>query len=237
MLKYTKKIESVKDLDKTKWEDCGTYWHYKTKQVSDDWHKIRIGRCSGTRNGSKYKYFGISQEQEGKNIAGLYEFVFSERSKYIMGSGVKDEPKARKYYENKYGIKVKEMGFCIPKNNPNLGCSIDGLVMDCGVPGIIEIKCPQRMYYEIKNYTSYKGYSHIKPYHYRQMQFNMGCLGVSFCDYVVFSRDGYRFVQRVPFDDEYWKVMYVQITCFWEDHVNLWIKKYNIEVVPMPVLE
>ena len=66
------------------------------------------------------------------------------------------------------------------------------------------------------------------------MQFNMGCLGVSFCDYIVHSIDGYRFSQRIFFNNKYWEKMYKEMTYFWENHVNVWVKKYNIEIVPIP---
>ena len=125
------------------------------------------------------------------------------------------------------------MGLCVPKFNNNIGASVDGIIIESN--GIIEIKCPEYMYIELKKYTESSkrkpGHSHIKPYHYKQMQFNMGCTGTDFCDYIVYSRDGKRFVQRILFNKKFWNDMYARTVVFWENYVKPIIEEYGIEII------
>ena len=114
------------------------------------------------------------------------------------------------------------MGFCVHKFNFNIGASVDGKII--GENGIIEIKCPQKMSWKIKKYINSnpkpKNYNHIYDNYYRQIQFNMGCLSADFCDFIISSKDGYRFIQRIPFDKNYWNQLYKETVIFWEKYVN-----------------
>jgi len=223
-------------MNQTKlWEDKGKYWHLKVKQGMIDCEKARFGRCQSTLNDGE-SYFGESKEDLALYATGLKTKIFNERAKSVMKIGTEDEPKAREWYQKYYEFEVEEMGLCVPKFNLNIGTSIDGKIKNQN--GIIEIKCPVYMYKELKEYIQNKqnknGFSHIKPYHYKQMQFSMGCLGADFCDYIVFSRDGKRFVQRIIFDKVFWDEMYKRTVIFWEEYIKPLIEEHKIKIIYPP---
>ena len=128
-----------------------------------------------------------------------------------MEHGKITEPIAREWYEHKYNLKVKSMGFAIPKWQNLLGCSPDGLVDE---DGLLEIKCPQKMYPKLEEYLyclqngcqPYPYYhEHIIPSHYDQIQGEMGILNKKWCDYVIFDTYNNKCnVERIPFAEEYW---------------------------------
>lgn len=113
--------------------------------------------------------------------------------------------------------------------------------------GIIEIKCPQRMYENLKTNIRLrkmgvkpKGFSHIPITHYDQMQLGMAIRRRSFCDYIVFctSEDSV-FLQRIPFDSEYWlQSMYPATDWFCKNKINPILKQYGLTNFPlMPSIE
>jgi hypothetical protein len=208
------------------WQDCGTYWHYLVEQGTKKWLEIKKGRCSGTTTNGEND-FGISKEDVGLHIAGKKQKTFSQSSLERMTYGVRKESKARRYYENKKRVKVKEMGFCIPKYDHNIGVSVDGMIEN---EGIIEIKCPYEMYSKIykKNKT---GYSHIFRSHYKQMQMGMAITGTKWCDYIVYSRDRKVYIERIPFDSKFWNKLYPEIVEFWTTYV----KPHLTKNYPIPI--
>jgi hypothetical protein len=126
-----------------------------------------------------------------------------------MARGVRLEPVARKWYEDTYNVTVKSMGFVIPKWEPRIGGSPDGLVGD---DGIVEIKAPKVMYSRLKAYVEAskrgwvsKDFTHIWKTHYIQMQGYMAIMARSWCDYIVYCEsDKCAFVQRIPFNYQFW---------------------------------
>lgn len=223
-------------LQREEWEDKGSYWHYAVEQGTKIWLKSRVGRCTGTTNDGE-SFFGESKEEMAEYITGVKSKTFSKEAMRRMNIGTEDEPKARDWYQNTYQLEVEELGFCIPKFNLNIGASVDGKLK--GHNGIVEIKCPGYMYMSLKKYIETyprpSGNSHIKPYHFKQMQFNMGCVGADFCDYIVFSRCGRRFVQRVVFDEQFWKAMYSRTVKFWNDYVRPIVEDKKINMVMPPI--
>lgn len=146
-------------------------------------------------------------------VAGIKEKMFSEESKKNMAHGTKEEPNARKWYETRFGVEVEEIGLAVPKWNFHLGASVDGIVKDS--KGIIEIKCPKKMYKPLEDHmvlretgwnprTPYHR-SHIWPTHYDQMQGGMAILNMDWCDYIVYSTsDRQVYFERILFNSEYW---------------------------------
>ena len=118
----------------------------------------------------------------------------------------------------------------IPKWNLYFGVSVDGVVDN--QPGIIEIKCVQKMYWPLKNYCRNHptGYDHIWKTHYDQMILGMAILNKQWCDYVVYcEKESKVFVQRIPFNADYWKQLYTSTQKFIDVH----LKSYQIEpIVP-----
>ena len=66
-------------------------------------------------------------------------FPADENIKSPLVHGRKYEPIATKYFEKKFGVKVKDSGICLREDIPFIGCSPDGLV---GEDTIDEVKCP-----------------------------------------------------------------------------------------------
>ena len=86
--------------------------------------------------------------------------------------------------------------------------------------GMIEIKCPEKMYPPIKDYvnkqekwkkwphllTTDSSYPHIYQTHYDQMQGCMAITGKLWCDYVIFCpKTDEVFIERIPFSNTYWE--------------------------------
>jgi hypothetical protein len=202
------------------WVDRGDFWECLAPQKSEEWKNARRGRCNGTDTGP---LAGVSSfktpEETGKIIAGIVEPVFLEKNLEYMNHGNKTEPICRAWYEKKYKCKVLERGLCVPKWDITIGTSIDGDII--GQNGLLEIKCPTKMYGAILKYmdavssgwkppTNY--YDHIFPTHFAQMQQGMRILNRDFCDYVIYSTSTSQvFTQRVFFDPIYWGKHYSTI--------------------------
>lgn len=147
-------------------------------------------------------------------IAGLSEKIFSDEAVKNMKHGSEQEQNARIWYENKYDVKVEEVGLAVPKWNFHLGSSVDGIVE--GMNGIIEIKCPARgVYQPLKDYvklveSGWKPskplyHDHIYTSHYDQMQGGMAILQKDWCDYIVYSTsDSQVYCERILFNKKYW---------------------------------
>ncbi len=206
---------------KPTWIDRGSFYEHTSKQGTESWLNARIGRINGSATGAMA---GISifksSEKMGKIIAGIEEEVFEQKNIELMNHGKKTEPIARKWYEEHYKCDVMERGLCVPKCDYEIGASIDGDVL--GTDGIIEIKCPVKMYGPILNYidlikngkwkppSNYRG--HIWKTHYSQIQQCLFVLGKSWCDYIIYcTTTSQVFVQRIPFNAEYWENHYKTI--------------------------
>lgn len=205
------------------WEDYGLFYLNKFPQGSPKWKEARKLRITASNVGTvcshnKFK----SCEKYEKEFTGETEVIYSELNKYFMNIGTQYEPIARKWYCSTFKKIVLEYGFAVRKDDVRIGASIDGLVLEnmnsleSESDTIIEIKCPKFMYKPISDYMKNSSnlknseylFEHINKTHYDQMQCSMWTLGKKFCDYVVYSvKDGGRFVQRIPFDNNYWENM------------------------------
>ena len=212
------------------WVDRRVYWEHSAPQNTEAWKNIRRGRIGGSDTGALAGESNFdTPEQAGKYIAGVEEKQFSDNSQKAMAHGHQWEGTARTWYQTKYGLQVIERGSCVSKADYRIGASVDGDVV--GTPGIIEIKCPQKMYKPILNFQKMKAagwqppenyHQHIWTTHYCQMQQSMAVLGKKYCDYIVYSvEDRSVFTQRIVFDP-----------IFWEQHYNKVIANYEKYVVP-----
>lgn len=210
----------------SKWIDCGSYYLFDAEQRSEEWLQIHKGRCSGSTIGAcvGHSNFATPQEQ-AKYISEIETKKFTEKQLENMNYGTDLEPIARKWYERSTKNSVKELGMAIPKWNPYLGVSVDGLVE--GQDGIIEIKCVKRMYYPLKKQMKEQkeGYDHIWKTHYDQMILGMVILEKKWCDYIVYCpNESSVFTQRIPFDLNYWKKLEKDINNF----IQKELKQYGV---------
>lgn len=216
----------------SKWKDHGPYWEYTAPQHDEsgkanlDWLAVKTGRVSGTGSGYVLGH-GFEKDKSfpelALELAGIKKKIFSEQQLKNMQHGTDNEDRARKMYESKNNVTANELGFVVPKWNLNIGISPDGCVDKSdqnGVYGIIEIKCPQRMYRPYLEYMEQDNpnpndYSHIWKSHFDQMQWGMGIMGRGWADYVVVDTfQELYFQQRVLFQQQYFNEMYSKIVNF-----------------------
>lgn len=249
---------------KSSWKDCGKFWTNTAPQGSIEWLAARKGliplkeilgkdyyttkitttegmlissRVTGSNFGSAA---GVSKFTTPKELAlyvsGLQEQKFTEESLKNMAHGTAYEPMAREWYENNTGLKVEEVGLAVPKWNIHLGSSVDGVVK--GEKGILEIKCPKKMYGPLSDHINHLGtgwkppnkyyHQHIWNTHYAQMQGGMAILDKEWCDYIVYSTSDCKvYTERIPFNKDYWeKRLYPSLQSFL--HTNLFPLLENI---------
>jgi putative phage-type endonuclease len=217
------------DARTQQWVDHGNYWEHKAPQGTQEWLDVRVGRIttsvSGAMSGvSNFK----SPEEQGLIIANVKREEFSKKSIAAMDHGTKTEPIARDWYANMTGYTIVERGLIVPKWDLKLGASVDGDIV--GTDGIIEIKCPLKMYGPLKKYmdmvkSGWKPkegyYDHIWKTHLAQMQHAMRVMGKKWCTYIVYSTyDGSVFTQKIPFDPIYWEKHYKTIMKNYEKYIK-----------------
>lgn len=195
------------------WVDRGTYWVNTAPQGSERWKQLRnrvtasnFGTATG---GSQFK----TPTQLALSLAGIAQEPPTPKAVHAMQHGVKTEPIARDWYCRTRGVQVEEVGLAVPKWDPEIGASLDGDVI--GTEGIIEIKCPEKMYRPLDEYIvrTHQGWQppmgyhdHIWQSHYDQMQGGMAICGKKWCDYIVYcTTEGRAFVDRVLFNKAYWE--------------------------------
>lgn len=211
------------------WIDHGSYYEHSSKQGTDPWKEVRIGRISASNSGTmaEQSIFKTS-EAMGKIIAGVEEEHFTEEELKRMSHGNMTEDSVRKWYEKQFNCKILEKGLCVPKSDYTIGASIDGEILNS--TGIIEIKCPQKMYYPLEQYMDQVNngwkppsnyYNHIWKCHYSQMQQCLYVLKKDWCEYIVYStNDSKVFTQKIPFDPVYWEQHYLKIKENYEKYVK-----------------
>jgi putative phage-type endonuclease len=216
------------------WVDRGIYWEHGAPQNTQAWLEARRGRVNGSETGALAGESNFeTPEQTGKYISGIEEKQFSEKSQMAMNHGHKWESTARIWYQKKYNLQVIERGTCVSKSDYRIASSVDGDIV--GTSGVIEIKCPQKMYKPIINFQNMKKngwqppenyHQHIWTTHYCQMQQAMFVLGKTYCDYIVYSvEDRSVYTQRILFDPIFWKNHYEKVIQNYEKYVTPYLKK------------
>jgi hypothetical protein len=118
------------------------------EQGSAEWQKYRVGKITGTCLKSV-----MAKESSADYQGLLYDLIAEEgteqqkfdRPNAEMERGSAEEVFAKKAYEQKYGVKVEEVGMCFHEEFDWLGLSPDGLIKDKKskkYTKAIEIKCP-----------------------------------------------------------------------------------------------
>jgi putative phage-type endonuclease len=129
---------------------------------------------------------------------------------WILKRGHELEPKARLFYEQRYGATVMEVGI-IKTDDDCFGYSTDGLVDD---DGLVEIKCPVD---SLKIVAMLKT-GNVSEYMH-QMHGGMWITGRQWCDFIMYVPDlensgKQLYVKRVHRDDDFIGAMELQLSDF-----------------------
>lgn len=148
-------------------------------QGTENWQAIRAGRITAS---DFYTLMGNGETRK--------HLVYKKACERIVGKGMKTfkspemelgnelEPQARLAYELATGNNVEQIGFA--QLNEYVGCSPDGLV---GEDGIIEIKCPNYIYWAEQKISG------AKKLYIIQIQFELYVLNRKWCDFVLYNED------------------------------------------------
>lgn len=208
------------------WIDFENFQISTASQGSDEWLSLRKNIITASDFAAAIGHSKFSTALEiALDRTNIYNKTFDELSLQRMQYGKDTEKIAREYYEKYTNTKVTEIGLARNNLYPYLGASVDGIIDN----GIIEIKCPMKMYqpliaktsklnYPIADFNSYNPieYKHIYPTHFAQMQGGMAICNKFFCDYIVHTPQ-LVYIERIPFLEDYWKNLLENLNIFIND--------------------
>lgn len=154
-------------------------------QGTPEWFAARCGKVTASRIAdvvAKTKSgWGASRKNYAAQLLAerLTGEVAESYSNTAMQWGADMEPQARAAYEFFRDATVELVGFIPHPAIPNAGASPDGLVGDSG---IVEIKCPNTA----THLETLQGGAIDRKYSL-QMQWQMACTGMDWCDFVSFD--------------------------------------------------
>ena len=141
-----------------------------------------------------------------------------------MKRGLDLEPIAAEEYSKLFGINTYTVGFVINPSAPHLGASADRRVFDPDESepfGLLEIKCPSVMDVADCKYlkASPNGELRLKTTHeyYYQVMGQMGITGCTWCDFFVFTEEGYHY-ERIPYSAQFFTEMKTKLDQFFFDY-------------------
>lgn len=181
-------------------------------QKSQDWHKLREGRITGSRigailgNNPHSKREDVMREMVRDALGLEREFQGNEATRH----GEKHEPYARAWYEANHKVSVDETGFIVHPDYSFVGVSPDGLV---GFDGAIEIKCP---FYTRVPYSVYD-----KPHYLDQCRLVMEVGRLAWIDFVCWINDDTVHVDRVHHDPLWFPTILPKLTDFMEEYIEI----------------
>jgi len=187
-------------------------------QGSDDWLRMRVGMCTGSRVGevmAKRKKgteelacrAGYRKELVIERLTGLaYEHYVSQ----YMEWGTDQEPLARTEYELATGADARPIGFAMHDHIKWFGASPDSLI---GSDGVLEIKAPTT-----NNHLEILLTGVIPAEYQWQMYAEMACAGRQWCDFVSFDprlpKKFQLFIRRFHRDDKLISEMETEVEKF-----------------------
>ena len=161
------------------------------EQGSPSWYEARRGKVTASRFGELLvkgrgdKVFGESATSYMLTLVGerLSGIAYDETTGTSPACqyGHEFEPQARAAYQWKTGRNVAEFGFYNLKENPSVGGSVDGAIVN--EPGIVEIKCPWTCRESTR--TIYTG--QVPKKYTPQIQGLLWVTGREWCDYVSYD--------------------------------------------------
>ena len=149
--------------------------------------------------------------------------------------GLKKEKCAMNLYRRVAGKKhfcmtIENYGLHIYKDNPFLGCSIDGILKckckhHCGTK-IIEIKCPYSDREKLPKEVALSkgcildgnGNLQLTPNseYFHQIQGQMGIYGCKFADLVIYTQQGIQVVEDIVFDESFFRDMIEKLEFYYK---------------------
>lgn len=155
-------------------------------QGTDAWFAARCGKVTGSRVADVIAK-SRSKGEESASRKGYMAELIVERLTGVPTEGYKNaamewgnecEPKARQMYELLNDVVVAQVGMVLHPTIEHSGCSPDGL----GPVGLIEIKAPNTSTH-LETLLTDK----IPARYVTQMQWQLACTEVEWCDYVSFD--------------------------------------------------
>lgn len=184
--------------------------NFDQEQRTLEWYRARLGYITGSQVGalmkssrSKDKIFSDTALTYLYQLAGerslnpemvkddeLFSFYIDQTSSQskAMRFGSEQEENARTMYISVTNRDVTEVGLCVHPTIDYLASSPDGITLDKGKMGCIEIKCPTLSTFgkyvaEVHDNDSLKK---VNPDYFYQCQNHMVCTDATFCDFVVY---------------------------------------------------
>jgi hypothetical protein len=163
-------------------------------QGSDEWRQTRcgsIGASDAPRVMRRIKSGGYSADRDSlmaeKVLERLTNTPFEKFKSAAMLRGIEREPEARLLYQMVRGVEIEQVGLCPHPFVKGSHASPDGFVLQPGgtaLAGLIEIKCPEPAAHLDTLLTET-----ISNDYTVQMQWQMACAAMPWCDYVSFNPD------------------------------------------------
>ena len=218
IIRYSRLINYKTFGDNNLWEDKNTYYLHKYSQGTKEWKINRIYKITGSnivkaidydKDCPREKYLDNMIYDQSLNI----DLKINENDR-----GIYHENITRKKYEDKYNVKIVQVGSASPKNEPRISSSTDGVIYKLinnewvETDTIVEIKCPKKIPFLINRYLNnlkngfkpYKWYhKHIRDSTYIQMQMQMYILNKKFCIYIIDPEEGDMYIEKIPFNIKY----------------------------------
>ena len=169
------------------------------EQGTPEWYAARAGIPTASNFGKIIKAngsFSSSCKDYVNQLVGerlLWHTEESYKNEW-MQRGIDIEGEARELYEFTRDVEVKQVGF-ITKENPQCGCSPDGLVGD---DGGLEIKCPK-----LSTHIKYLRSGKLPAEYHRQVHGSLYVTGRKWWDFMSYYPGIKPFIIRVQRDDEF----------------------------------
>lgn len=184
--------------------------NYQQEQRSVEWFRARLGYITGSRVGvlmkagrSKGDMFSATATTYLYQLAGeralsraivddddmlKYYLDQTTTQSKAMRFGTEQEENARNLYSELTGKVVREVGLCHHETINYLASSPDGIVVEDGEVGCIEIKCPTLSTYSqyVAEVKDAKSLQRVNPDYYWQCQNHLACTDGKFCDFVAY---------------------------------------------------
>jgi len=173
------------------------------EQGTPEWHAQRSNRPTASRfdkiiTAAKGQYSSSAKELMALLIAEQLPGYEKPRPTYWIEWGVENEPNAVMQYEFETDYEVSEVGFVLPDDRDDVGCSPDRLVNDGTSDGLLEVKCPKP--------ETLVGY-HINgglPSTYKAQVFGqLWVTGLDWCDFYAWHPELKPYLYRVERDEEF----------------------------------